>query len=192
MDDERPPICATCGVTMVPASLSARVEAVGIGSASSARRPATRIHHEPDQAGLKVGDDICRMLFDPDAHEPLVEDDWDPDRARAAIREIAEDAEESFDEGWRDAPPGHRRRGRGSVAFAPSTLAARVSSRRSTRCSGEAWPTCGATTSPTSSAVRARLPGFDHERSLWRGRRGSGSCCSGSRRRRRTPTAWPS
>jgi hypothetical protein len=29
MDDERPPICATCGVTMVPASLSAREERDG-------------------------------------------------------------------------------------------------------------------------------------------------------------------
>jgi hypothetical protein len=29
MDDERPPICATCGVTMVPASLSAREGPVG-------------------------------------------------------------------------------------------------------------------------------------------------------------------
>jgi hypothetical protein len=29
MDDERPPICAACGVTMVPASLSARGGAVG-------------------------------------------------------------------------------------------------------------------------------------------------------------------
>jgi hypothetical protein len=44
------------------------------------------------------------MLFDPHAHEPLVGDDWDPDRARAAIREIAEDAEESFAEGWRTHP----------------------------------------------------------------------------------------
>jgi hypothetical protein len=29
MDDERPPICATCGVTMVPSSLSAREERDG-------------------------------------------------------------------------------------------------------------------------------------------------------------------
>ena len=29
MDDERPPICATCGVTMVPASLSAREDIAG-------------------------------------------------------------------------------------------------------------------------------------------------------------------
>ncbi|HEY8775968.1 MAG TPA: hypothetical protein VIM33_05740 [Gaiellaceae bacterium] len=29
MDDERPPICPTCGVTMVPASLSAREKPVG-------------------------------------------------------------------------------------------------------------------------------------------------------------------
>src|SRR5204863_1634344 len=29
VDDERPPICATCGVTMVPVSLSAREERAG-------------------------------------------------------------------------------------------------------------------------------------------------------------------
>jgi hypothetical protein len=40
------------------------------------------------------------MLFDPHTHEPVTEDRWDPDRVQAAIREIAEDAEESFDDGW--------------------------------------------------------------------------------------------
>jgi hypothetical protein len=40
------------------------------------------------------------MLFDPPAHERLVEDGWDPARVRAAIRTIAEDAEGSFDDGW--------------------------------------------------------------------------------------------
>ena len=44
------------------------------------------------------------MLFDPDVHERLIEDVWDPDRVRAAIREIAEDAEESFDDGWPTHP----------------------------------------------------------------------------------------
>jgi hypothetical protein len=29
MDDERPPICAACGVTMVPAGLSEREERAG-------------------------------------------------------------------------------------------------------------------------------------------------------------------
>ena len=29
VDDEQPPICPTCGVTMVPAGLSARAEYVG-------------------------------------------------------------------------------------------------------------------------------------------------------------------
>jgi len=29
MDDERPPICPRCGVTMVPSSLSAREERAG-------------------------------------------------------------------------------------------------------------------------------------------------------------------
>jgi hypothetical protein len=29
VDDERPPICAVCGVTMVPAALSARTAQIG-------------------------------------------------------------------------------------------------------------------------------------------------------------------
>ncbi len=44
------------------------------------------------------------MLFDPDAHEPLVEDTWNEDRARDAIREIVEDAEGAFDDGWPTHP----------------------------------------------------------------------------------------
>ena len=44
------------------------------------------------------------MLFDPRAHERLIEDRWDPGRVSAAITEIAEDAEESFDDGWQTHP----------------------------------------------------------------------------------------
>lgn len=44
------------------------------------------------------------MLFDPDAHEPLTADAWDPSRVRAAIRDIAEDAEAAFDDGWSTHP----------------------------------------------------------------------------------------
>jgi hypothetical protein len=50
------------------------------------------------------------MLSDPAAHDPLVEDAWDEERVRAAIRAIANDAEASFDDGWPphpdDANPG--------------------------------------------------------------------------------------
>jgi hypothetical protein len=44
------------------------------------------------------------MLFDPPVHERLTDDAWDPDAVRAAIREIAEDAERSFDDGWQTHP----------------------------------------------------------------------------------------
>lgn len=44
------------------------------------------------------------MLFSPEAHDRLIEDEWAPDRVRAAIREIVEDAEESFDDGWPTHP----------------------------------------------------------------------------------------
>jgi Lanthionine synthetase C-like protein len=39
-------------------------------------------------------------LWDPAAHERLVEDGWDEHRALAAIREIATDAEAAFADGW--------------------------------------------------------------------------------------------
>jgi len=40
------------------------------------------------------------MLFSPETHEPLLEDAWDPTAIRAAIREIVDDAEAAFDDGW--------------------------------------------------------------------------------------------
>ncbi len=45
-----------------------------------------------------------RMLFEPRAHERLIEDIWGPGRVRAAIREIVDDAEGSFDDGWPNHP----------------------------------------------------------------------------------------
>jgi hypothetical protein len=57
------------------------------------------------------------VLWDPTAHQPLVEDDWDAERVRAAIVTIASDAEEAFDAGWpahpHDADPGDARPWRG-------------------------------------------------------------------------------
>jgi Lanthionine synthetase C-like protein len=40
------------------------------------------------------------VLFDTDAHEPLVDGSWNPERARAAIRAIVADAVAAFDDGW--------------------------------------------------------------------------------------------
>jgi len=40
------------------------------------------------------------VLFSPQAHDRLIEDEWDADRVRASIREIVEDAEDWFDDGW--------------------------------------------------------------------------------------------
>ncbi|HEY7603264.1 MAG TPA: lanthionine synthetase LanC family protein [Gaiellaceae bacterium] len=40
------------------------------------------------------------MLWDPSAHEPVVEDGWDEDRVRMAVRDIAADAEHAFADGW--------------------------------------------------------------------------------------------
>lgn len=44
------------------------------------------------------------QLFDPAAHEAPTDQPWAPDRARAAIRAIADDAESAFADGWRTHP----------------------------------------------------------------------------------------
>ncbi len=44
-----------------------------------------------------------RVLWDPDAHEPVATE-WDDAAARAAVRAIAADAEEAFDGGWEAHP----------------------------------------------------------------------------------------
>jgi len=58
------------------------------------------------------------MLWQPEAHEPLVERPWDEERARAAIRAISADAEDTFDDGWQvhplDAAPGEPERWAGT------------------------------------------------------------------------------
>lgn len=50
------------------------------------------------------------MLFSPEAHEPLTEEPWSAERARAAIAAIVTDAESVFEDGWtlhpEDAEPG--------------------------------------------------------------------------------------
>jgi hypothetical protein len=44
------------------------------------------------------------MLFSPEAHEPLVDEPWEAERARAAIAAIVADAEDAFDDGWATHP----------------------------------------------------------------------------------------
>ena len=109
------------------------------------------------------------MLFDPQAHEPLIEDGWDPDRARAAIREIVEDAEALFDDGWPNHPlddEGERRfhtvyLGGAGVVRALDSLQRRglVELRR------DYVPYLRRPYEPD-------FPEYDHERSLWMGETG--------------------
>jgi Lanthionine synthetase C-like protein len=39
-------------------------------------------------------------LFDPERHEPLLDEPWNPDAIEAAIRDIVAEAEVAFDDGW--------------------------------------------------------------------------------------------
>jgi hypothetical protein len=113
------------------------------------------------------------MLFDPHAHERLTEDAWDPDRVRAAIREIVDDAEGSFDDGWPthsldaddEAEEKHRFRtiylGGAGVIQALDSLQRRglVELRRDY-------------VSYLERPYEPDFPDFDHERSLWMGETG--------------------
>jgi hypothetical protein len=40
------------------------------------------------------------VLYAPQLHEPVIDAAWEPERVRAGIRAIAEDAEAAFDDGW--------------------------------------------------------------------------------------------
>ncbi len=113
------------------------------------------------------------MLFDPHVHERLTADGWDPGRVGAAIREIAEDAEESFDDGWPTHPQDaddevdENRRfrtvylGGAGVVQALDSLQRRglVELRR------DYVPYLERTYEPD-------FPDYDHERSLWMGETG--------------------
>ncbi len=110
------------------------------------------------------------MLFEPHAHERLIEDKWEPGRVRAAIREIAEDAEGSFEDGWPTHPwdidekADEKRRfrtiylGGAGVIQALDSLQRRglVELRREY-------------VSYLERSYEPDFPDFDHERSLWMG-----------------------
>jgi hypothetical protein len=113
------------------------------------------------------------MLFDPRVHERLIEESWDPERVRAAIREIVEEAERSFDDGWRthlldiDDEGDETRRfrtiylGGAGVVQALDSLQRRglVELRRDY-------------VSYLERAYEPDFPDNDHERSLWMGETG--------------------
>jgi hypothetical protein len=44
------------------------------------------------------------VLYSPEAHEPIVDEPWSAERARAAITAIVSDAEDAFDDGWTTHP----------------------------------------------------------------------------------------
>jgi hypothetical protein len=109
------------------------------------------------------------MLFEPDAHERLIEDVWEPGRVRAAIREIAEDAEGSFDDGWPNHPQDsdEERRFRTVYLGGAGVVQALDSLQRRglVELRGDYVPYLERRYEPD-------FPDADHERSLWMGETG--------------------
>ena len=113
------------------------------------------------------------MLFTPEAHERLIEDRWNPDRVRAAIREIVDDAEGSFDDGWPTHPQDIEEKGDEERRFRTVYLggAGVVEALDSLQHRG----LVELRREYVSYLERSYQPDFaddDHERSLWMGETG--------------------
>ena len=113
------------------------------------------------------------MLFEPKEHERLAEDRWDPRRIRAAIREIVEDAERTFDDGWpthpedSEGPQDDERRFRTVYMGGAGVIQALDSLQRRglVELRGDYVPYL-------ERPYDADFPDYDHERSLWMGETG--------------------
>lgn len=113
------------------------------------------------------------MLFDPRAHERLIEDTWEADRVRVAIREIVEDAEGAFDDGWSTHPQdvdeeGDAERRFRTVYFGGAGVVQALDSlqrRGLVELRRDYVPYLERSYEPD-------FPDFDHERSLWMGETG--------------------
>jgi len=109
------------------------------------------------------------MLYQPDAHERLTEDRWEPGRVHAAIREIVEDAERAFDDGWPNHPEDsdEERRFRTVYMGGAGVVQALDSLQRRglLELRGDYVPYLEQRDEPD-------FPDEDHERSLWMGETG--------------------
>ena len=113
------------------------------------------------------------MLFSPQAHERLTDDEWDSDRVRFAIAEMVDDAEEWFDDGWpthpqdRDEGDDEERRFRTTYLGGAGVVQALDSLQRRglVELRRDYVPYLEARYEPD-------FPDDDHERSLWMGETG--------------------
>jgi len=109
------------------------------------------------------------MLFEPDSHERLIEDVWEPDRVRAAIREIAEDAEGSFDDGWPNHPQDSDEERRFRTVYLGGAGVVQALDSLQRRGLVELR---GDYVSYLERRYEPDFPDADHERSLWMGETG--------------------
>jgi len=109
------------------------------------------------------------VLYQPDAHVPLVENRWNPARARAAIREIVEDTEAAFEGGWPNHPrdeEGERRLRTVYLGAAGVVQALDLLQRRGlVELRHDYVPFL-------EQGYEPDFPEADHERSLWMGETG--------------------
>jgi Lanthionine synthetase C-like protein len=113
------------------------------------------------------------VLFSPEAHEQLVDDKWDPDRVRSAIAEIAEDAEERFDDGWPTHPQDSDVEGEGERRFRTVYLGGAGVVRALDSLQRRGLVELRRDYVPyLEIQYEPDFPDADHERSLWMGETG--------------------
>ena len=111
------------------------------------------------------------MLFQPEAHEPLIDDQWSSERARAAIGTIVADVEAAFDDGW----PAHVQDSDGGERFRTVYLGGAGVVDALRRLSGRGFVELKrGYVSYLERSVEAGpdFPEQDSERSLWMGETG--------------------
>jgi hypothetical protein len=115
------------------------------------------------------------MLFTPEAHEPLMDEPWSPERSRTAIGSIVADTESAFEDGWpthpRDADNEDEARKRFRTLYlgGAGVVAAlhRLALRGLADLRADYVPYL-----ERSLEAPPDFPQYDHERSLWMGETG--------------------
>lgn len=128
--------------------------------------------HAPGRAASA---DTRRVLFEPEAHEALVDEAWSAERAQAAIASIVADAESAFDDGWPTHPLDVDEDGDASRRFRTVYLGGagvvaaldRLARRGVVELRRDYVPYL-----ERSLEAESDFPGEDAERSLWMGETG--------------------
>jgi hypothetical protein len=113
------------------------------------------------------------VLYDPDVHEALIDEAWDPDRVEAAIRAIVDDAQDAFADGWPTHPTDSESPSDDARRFATIYLGGAGVVQALTALQRRGLAELRRDYVPyLEQPYEPDWPDYDHERSLWMGETG--------------------